>query len=149
MKTEITGSGVVALAGVAVVAGLGVWAYANRKEIAEAVQVVNPASDKNIVYRGANAATQAITGQSNTSFGSWLYDVFHPNQPDVTAPTPGRQVDTWDKIVARRAAESLGLEAVPTAPGEAGLKMTPQLWMAIAGLSTVAYLATRRPKRRR
>lgn len=39
---------------------------------------LNPTSDKNLYYRGANAAGAAISGDQSWTVGSWLYDVFNP-----------------------------------------------------------------------
>lgn len=92
MKIGLNGTGVLALAGVAV-AGWVAWkVYKGAGAAADvAKQVVtqdlNPASDKNIAYRGVNAAGAALTGNASFSLGSWLYDVMHPSQLDPTAPT--------------------------------------------------------------
>jgi hypothetical protein len=55
---------------------------------------VNPLSDTNLAYSAANAVTQSLTGDAGTSFGSWLYDVTHPNavkaNAPATRPTPAR-----------------------------------------------------------
>lgn len=42
-----------------------------------AVNVVNPASDKNIVYQGVNSVGSYITGDKDFTLGSWLYGVFN------------------------------------------------------------------------
>lgn len=154
MKAEFTAGGVATLAGIAAVGGLGLWLYANRKEIASAV---NPASDKNLVYQAANTVTQAVTGQKGASFGSWLYDVFHPDQVDITATVYPK--DAWDKVLERKAADvytpppptpaeqnyvqgSLFGPPVmgPNGRMEMTLANTPTIWWTIAGVSMLMYL---------
>lgn len=51
---------------------------------------VNPVSDQNLAYRGVNAVGSAVTGTKDFSLGSYLYDIFHPNdgQQLVTASDP-------------------------------------------------------------
>lgn len=75
--------------GVAVLAGTGVALYALYKvkqgaeKAADAVAAVvkedlNPASDRNLAYRGVNAVGGALTGQGDSfSLGSWLYELTH------------------------------------------------------------------------
>ena len=48
---------------------------------------VNPVSDRNIFYRGTNAVGGALSGSSDWSLGSWIYDVTHPNDYDPNADT--------------------------------------------------------------
>lgn len=57
------------------VAGLGDW-----KNIDLDFDVVNPASDKNLVYTGVNKVGAAATGDDSFSLGSWIYDIFHPDE---------------------------------------------------------------------
>lgn len=74
MKTEtkiIIGGTVAVLAYFLILKGL----KAGREGIKEAGNLINPVSDKNIFYQGSGAVTQAITGDANASFGTWLYDV--------------------------------------------------------------------------
>ncbi|HEX5129607.1 MAG TPA: hypothetical protein VFV90_07670 [Usitatibacter sp.] len=47
--------------------------------IANNVELVTPTSDKNLVYQGANAVGQSITGDSSFTVGGWLYDLTHPD----------------------------------------------------------------------
>lgn len=50
---------------------------------------VNPVSDKNLAYKGANAVTQALTGDSSVTFGTWIYDMVHGGSDNaLVAPTP-------------------------------------------------------------
>lgn len=66
-------------------------------QVADAVIAgVNPASDKNFVYGGANALGGALTGQgSNFTVGGWLYDVTHPD-PVMSPPQPAVNLDFYD-----------------------------------------------------
>lgn len=44
----------------------------------EAVPYVNPASDQNLAYQGANKIVQALPGASNDeTLGTWLYGIFN------------------------------------------------------------------------
>lgn len=157
-NVEISGTGVAALAGLAVIGVIGMWIYSNRDAIKGAVQAVNPASDQNVAYKAANVITQSVTGDKGTSFGSWLYDVTHPNQPDITAPTPLRAQTGWDDIMLRRAREQaagvLGDAGFVEALGESGRKelvppMTPATWLLIAGASAALYAHQKRNRRSR
>lgn len=156
MKTELTAGGVLALTAVA---GVGLFLYWNRDAIKGAVQAVNPASDQNLAYRAVNAVTQTATGQPNISFGSWLYDITHPNQYDPTAPVelPNAGYRVWDSILARKAREAAGVglsdagfvEALGTdGRRELTPPATPATWLLIAGVS-VAMLAAKKRRRGR
>lgn len=57
------------------VAVLGVWYLKNKA--GEAIQAVNPASRDNIVYTNLN---RALSDDPSFSLGSWVYDVFHPEE---------------------------------------------------------------------
>jgi hypothetical protein len=41
------------------------------------INVVNPASDQNIIYKGVNGVGSYITGDKDFSLGGWLYGVFN------------------------------------------------------------------------
>lgn len=78
-----------AVIGLAVVAGGGfmIWKiYSDRKAIGNAI---NPLSDQNLAYKGANAVVQSLSGNSTASLGTWLYDITHPgeNQGGATPTT--------------------------------------------------------------
>jgi hypothetical protein len=51
---------------------------------------LNPASDQNLMYGGVNAVGGAITGTSDFSLGSWLYDVINPEPAPVTSGGGGQ-----------------------------------------------------------
>jgi hypothetical protein len=38
---------------------------------------INPASDQNVVYQGANWLGSKVTGDEGFNLGGWLYDVTH------------------------------------------------------------------------
>lgn len=70
------------LGGVLIVGFVGYKFYRGAVAVGDAAKVLvteklNPASDKNIVYDGVNAALQAVTGQKNQTLGGWIYDVTH------------------------------------------------------------------------
>lgn len=73
MKVDLTGTGVLALAAVAAVAGLLLW---KRKELAAVADAINPASDSNIVNRGVSSVGEAITGREGWTLGGQLADWF-------------------------------------------------------------------------
>lgn len=41
--------------------------------------LINPASDENLAYRGVNEIVRAATGDNQTTLGSKIYDWLHPN----------------------------------------------------------------------
>ncbi|GAC1677081.1 MAG: hypothetical protein NVS9B2_27890 [Steroidobacteraceae bacterium] len=49
---------------------------------------LNPASDKNLAYRGVNGVGEALTGDKNFSLGGYIYDLFHKTY-DPNAPSAG------------------------------------------------------------
>lgn len=53
---------------------------------------LNPTSDQNLAYRGVNAVGSRLTGDSDFSLGSWLYDQVHP-EPAYEAPRVNYQAD--------------------------------------------------------
>lgn len=81
--------------GVAVilVAGVAYWFISKKaaqlgKSVSDSAQYLNPASDKNIIYGGVNDIGSAVTGDSDFSLGSWLYDITHPGvDAHATQPT--------------------------------------------------------------
>lgn len=54
------------------------------------LDAVNPTNPGNIVARAADAVVQAVTGDSNTSVGSKLYDLVNPNAPKADAAVENR-----------------------------------------------------------
>lgn len=73
-KYLLIGGGVLLVAGVVYLhwqAGRAVEAVTSG---AKAVgNAVNPVSSENIFYQGVSEVTQAVTGNSQDSFGTWLY----------------------------------------------------------------------------
>lgn len=90
MKLGLTGTGVLAVAGIGALALAWFKRDAIAASVGSAAQAINPASDQNLAYRGVNAVGAAVTGSESFSLGSWLYEVFNPNQPDPTAPVATR-----------------------------------------------------------
>jgi hypothetical protein len=83
---EVLNSKPVTYAVVALVLGGAVYLLA-RRGLKGALQAVNPTSDKNLAYTGVNKIGEAVTGDRNWSFGSWLYDINPFNKPyDPNAP---------------------------------------------------------------
>jgi hypothetical protein len=55
---------------------------------------LNPASDQNIIYKNVvGSVGQIASGDPNWTFGSWLYDLTHPNaaayDPNAKPGQPG------------------------------------------------------------
>lgn len=105
---SLTGGGIAGLAVVAAVAGLGLYAYANRKAIGQALDKVNPASSGNVVYSGVSSVVTAASGEDN-SLGTWLYNLkarWFPSEADQAVadlvrpvsvpPVDGSILDRWD-----------------------------------------------------
>ena len=67
MKVTLGGGAVLAIAGLAAVAGVGYLVYTKRQAIADAL---NPTKDTNLAYQGANAITRAITGDQAGTLGN-------------------------------------------------------------------------------
>lgn len=67
-----------------------VWAA--RKGAKEVGQALNPASDKNAAYRGANAIGATITGDEAFSLGVWFYDLLNGKEQKRQAAV-GTQAD--------------------------------------------------------
>jgi hypothetical protein len=82
-KVTLTGSGVVGLAAVVGVIGLALYLYGKRKEI---VAAVNPASDQNLAYKASNKVTELVTGDSDATTGTAIYDAFHNGDGSFRLP---------------------------------------------------------------
>ncbi len=44
------------------------------------INVVNPASDKNIINQGVEYLGQKVSGNNSWTLGGWIYDVFNPGE---------------------------------------------------------------------
>ena len=83
--------------GLGLVAIVGIYLLAKKAssavgDAAAAVgTAVNPVSDQNLAYKGANAVVQAVTGDQSTSLGSKIYDWLHPNEAQDLGLTGGTQ----------------------------------------------------------
>jgi hypothetical protein len=60
-----------------------------KETAAAAAKALDPTSDNNFAYRGANAVGGILTGDENYTVGSWWYDKWLDN-PDshIVDPTP-------------------------------------------------------------
>lgn len=85
------------LAGGAVVVAVVYQIVRKGQDVADAVpaalkavgEAINPVSDQNIAYKGANAIAQAVSGDPSVTFGTWLYDLVHGGSDNaLVAPTP-------------------------------------------------------------
>ncbi len=75
-KLALIGAG----AAVVVIGALYLLARKAGAAVVAVGQAVNPVSDKNIAYQGVNAAGAAVTGDSEFSLGTWLYNVTHADE---------------------------------------------------------------------
>lgn len=147
-RVRLTGSGVLAVAGVAAVIVGGVYLYRKRSDI---VAAVDPTSDKNAAYQAANKVVEAITGApaGTTSVGSWLYDVkarLFPSEADrqvaemlrATTPVVDRTI-----LDARDAWAKAGLHGPSRVTSPA--KWSRSEWIALGGLALglVSHVANR------
>lgn len=72
-----------------------VW-FLFRDKLAAVGTALNPASDRNLAYRGVNAVGSAVTGEPDFSLGSWLYDVFNVDANLASNPKPKTDdEDSW------------------------------------------------------
>lgn len=151
-RIRLSGTGVLAVAGVAAVLVGGVYLYRKRADI---VATVDPTSDKNAAYQAANKVVEAITGApaGTTSVGSWLYDVksrLFPSEADkqvadmlrATTPVLDRTI-----LDARDAWAKAGLHG--PAKIAAPSKWTRSEWIALGGLALglVSHVANRKRHR--
>lgn len=77
----LTGTGVIGLAVVALLAVVGIYVFFNKKEI---VAAINPADPNNLANKSVNATISAATGRDET-LGGWFYDLIHSNPVDLPA----------------------------------------------------------------
>jgi hypothetical protein len=91
-------------AGVAVV---GVILYKGVPAAAKAVgAAVDPTSDKNVFYRGANAVVGAVTGDKDATVGTKLWDVFNRDVDKqisdmLKGTAPQASYDETDRLAKR------------------------------------------------
>lgn len=55
------------------VAVLGIAWYLKRRA-GDVGAAINPLSDQNVFYQGANSTVQALTGKTDVTLGTWIYD---------------------------------------------------------------------------
>ena len=56
--------------------GVAVYYFA-KKEAGDALNAVNPTSQDNIFYGGANSVGAIISGNDEFNLGRWIYDITH------------------------------------------------------------------------
>ena len=132
MKLQLSGGGVLAVAGVAVL-GLGAWwVYSKRGAVAAAAgaaagavaDAVNPASPTNLVNRAVSAAGEAATGQEGWSLGGQLAEWFSPSvraandslRPTYTNQLPQASYDESARLARRYPAPMTVLEIITYDP---------------------------------
>lgn len=52
-------------------------AYKAKKGAEQVVEAVNPASDKNIVYKSASELMKTVTGDEHATLGTAIYDLIN------------------------------------------------------------------------
>lgn len=88
---NVNAGGVLAVAAVVVVAGVGILAYRNRAAIAAAL---DPTKDTNLAYQGSNAIVRAVTGDQDATVGTKAFEVVDrikkflgfAGEPDLSKP---------------------------------------------------------------
>ena len=68
MAVSVKVDGLMVVAGLAVVAGVAI--YLQRRKL---LNKVNPVSDENLAYQGANAVTEKLTGGRDKTLGDFWY----------------------------------------------------------------------------
>jgi hypothetical protein len=152
MSVNLTGTGVVSLAGVVVIGGVAYYLYTHRKALVEAV---NPMSPKNLASQTADKLTQAFTGDKTQTFGSWAADLFLPKfDPKeftgaaVKATLPGTPnvQGSGNTTVPGWEGNPMGMAGwTPAYDGRLGRMvlvppLTPVTWVIIAGVSYALYM---------
>lgn len=51
--------------------------YLAERKARKVAAAINPVSDQNVIYQGANAVGESITGEQGFNLGYWIYDVLH------------------------------------------------------------------------
>jgi hypothetical protein len=90
MKVGLSGSGVVALVGLGLLAALGIYVYMKgpafiKKTVTE---TLNPASDQNIVNQGVTGVVSAATGREESLGGLIADKVFELMHPGFSFTAP-------------------------------------------------------------
>ncbi len=90
MKVGLSGSGVVALVGLGLLAAVGVWLYVKGPAFLKKTftQTLNPASDQNIVNQGVTSVVSAATGREESLGGLIADKVFALTHPDFSFTAP-------------------------------------------------------------
>lgn len=90
MRVGLSGSGVVALVGLGLLAALGIWVYWKGPAFLKTTvtQTLNPASDQNIVNQGVTGVVSAATGREESLGGMIADQVFAWTHPDFSFTAP-------------------------------------------------------------
>jgi len=83
MNARLTGTGVLALAGV--VGGV-LLLVALRRKAGAVADAINPASADNLAYAGVNRAGASISGNPAWTLGGWLFDATHDQAGQLVVP---------------------------------------------------------------
>lgn len=101
-NVNLSGTGILALAGLAALGLVGAWVYSNRKTIASAAErtlaTVNPADDRNAAYSAVSAVGEAVTGRSGWTLGGAIADLF-PSQAERELQRQWSQPLTVDQAI--------------------------------------------------
>jgi hypothetical protein len=89
--------------GVLILGGIGMIMWTIKSSAGQAydavienLDVVNPASDQNVIYQTVNSGVQAATGSQDATLGTWLYDITHPNEfPEYAPQKTGGATGSW------------------------------------------------------
>ena len=76
---NIDASAVLVIGGVLAVGVLAYKLWPSSKTLSAVGDALNPASDKNLAYRGVNAAGSFLTGDADYTLGGAIYDLFNPD----------------------------------------------------------------------
>ena len=112
-QIQLTGGGVLVVAGVAA-AGLAMW-WASRK-LPDAIEAgkdaawaLSPTNNNNVFSSGVDSIGRNISGDANWTLGAWIHDVIHGTPEEIAAAaardaayqramnTAAQQPDTWGR----------------------------------------------------
>lgn len=103
--------------------------------VTSALTAINPASPDNLAYQGANAVTRAATGDQSGTFGTKLWEFFHPDTVKLES-----QLFTGAVSTAAADAAALLARADATAQWLAGDQDDAELGQAMRDAATGAVL---------
>lgn len=83
--------GVVGVFFVMILAAVGIYVYFNRKELATAI---NPVDPNNLANKGVTAVVSDLTGRDET-LGGWFYDLIHSSPNPQPGDLPSKYTDIY------------------------------------------------------